>query len=298
MQTARSPCLAVWPSLTLLMSLVSACGGGSTPVIEPPPPPPPQATFIHEGLEKLTVRRIRQHGDRLFAGTDAGLFSKPIGQDSWQTLGLDDSNIRDIGIIDNEHWLVAVSDTGTVPNVNPRLLETVNGGSNWLEVDNDFGGPAPEGMHALHYDSDNQRLYATGADALAVSDDVGRSWRLIDGIWDDLSPPLEALGLNDPRDQVWVGGQNAIGEMVLRRFDLETGESTSFVRILPSPATIKGVTFDPGDPDRILASGEGGILQSLDNGDSWTNLLGDVDSRFYFQAVLDPEDSQVIYTAG
>jgi hypothetical protein len=67
--------------------------------------------------------------------------------------------------------------------------------------------------------------------------------------------------------------------------------------LLPPPAAIKGITFDPGDPSHVLASGEGGILQSRNNGATWTRPLGDVDYRFYFQTVFDPQDARIIYTA-
>lgn len=55
--------------------------------------------------------------------------------------------------------------------------------------------------------------------------------------------------------------------------------------------------LNPLNPDRVIASGEGGILLTLDNGESWTAPLGDVDFRFYFKAVLDPQNSNAIYTA-
>ena len=85
---------------------------------------------------------------------------------------------------------------------------------------------------------------------------------------------------------------------MLRRYDPSSGESVLMSRLLPSPSTIKGITFDASNSDRILASGEGGILESLDNGANWENLLGDVDFRFYFRVVLDPEDGRTLYTAG
>jgi photosystem II stability/assembly factor-like uncharacterized protein len=301
MEAHQLPRIAISSIFALLVSLVAACSGDNSPVVTPPPPlpppPPPQAIFIHEGLDGLTVHRIKQNNNSLFAATDTGLFSKPIGQDSWHTLGLDDSNIHDIVFINDEHWLAAVSDVGPLPNVNPQLLETVNGGSNWLQVDNDLGGVASVGMQALFYDSINMRLFATAWNALAVSNDVGRTWRLLDGNLDVLTA-LGALNWNEAMDQVWVGGQNNIEEMLLRRFDLQTGESGLFESLLPPPAAIKGITFDRNNPDRILASGEPGILQSLDNGDNWSILLSNEDARFYFETELDSEDSQIIYTAG
>lgn len=181
----------------------------------------------------------------------------------------------------------------------PKLYETVNGGANWLPVDNDFGGGLEnEGIWALHYDPASGRLYATGQDALAVSEDVGRSWELLAGTWNGVSPPTTALNLNAATGHVWFGGQNAIEQMKLMRHDLTSGTTTQFSTfLLPAPAAIKGITFDPSDPNHLLACGEGGILQSRNNGATWTRPLGDVDYRFYFQAAFDPRDARIIYTA-
>lgn len=262
------------------------------------PPPAAQPEFRHEGLTGRTINHIHQHDDMLFATSDAGLFGKPLDQDNWWSLGLDDYKVQDVVFVDDQHWLAAVFAAGPNPFLEPRLLETLNGGANWLNVETDFGGDNREGIFALHFDAERERLYATGISALAVSEDLGRSWELLDGDWGAFSQPMQALNLNPATNQMWFGGQNAIEEMVLRRHNLETAETLVFPQLLPSPSVVMGITFDPGNADRVLVSGEGGVLQSLDNGETWTALLGDVDFRFYFQTALDPEDSQTIYTAG
>lgn len=286
-----------------VLGLVTSCGGGGSRGTPPPGGnlPVPQPEFRLDGLSGLTILGIYQHGDRLFAATDDGLFAKALGQDSWQIVGLDSFQIQALSILSDQHMLAAVvlrPDRDVFQD--PELYETVNGGANWLPVDSDFGGGFGEniGIWALHHDVADGRLYATGQDALAVSADTGRSWQLLAGAWDGLSPPQGALNLNAAKGQVWFGGQNAIEQLKLRRHDLESGETTEFdVFLLPSPATIEGITLDPSNPDRILASGEGGILQSLDNGETWAQLLGQASSRFYFETALDPQDSQVIYSA-
>jgi photosystem II stability/assembly factor-like uncharacterized protein len=272
--------------------MLAGCGGSSNP---PPPgatPPPAPPTFVHEGLSGRIVIGIFQHETRLFAATDDGLFGKELGQDAWHLVGLGGFRVEDLAIIDGQHMLATAFQES-------KLYETVNGGANWLPVDNDFGGGFESSMIlALHYERAGGRLYATGADALAVSEDVGRSWQLLAGDWDAVSMPSTALNLNAAKGQVWYGGQNAIEQMTLTRHDLASGATTQFDKsLLPAPAVIKGITFDPSDPNHVLASGEGGILQSRDNGASWTRPLGDVDYRFYFKTVFDPQDVRIIYTA-
>ncbi len=48
----------------------------------------------------------------------------------------------------------------------------------------------------------------------------------------------------------------------------------------------------------IYACGEGGIAFSADQGNSWRNLLGDVNYRFYFDVVFDSNHNNRLYTAG
>lgn len=286
--------------MAFALTIIGGCGGGGGGETAPREPVPGTPVFLREGLDDRIVTHIYQHAERLFATTDDGLYGKPIGRDDWMPLGLEGRFVQDLAIIDDEHWLAAVFAGGANRFLDPRLFETVNGGSNWMEVANDFGGGASqtEGMFALLYDVPSGRLYATGTAALASSDDLGRTWRLLSGGWDTVSGPHEALALNPATQEIWYGGQNAIEELVLHRYDLATMRTETYSRLMPSPSVVKGITFDERNGDRLLVSGEGGILQSLDNGDTWTNLLPDVDSRFYFQTAMDPQDSRIIYTAG
>lgn len=276
---------------------LAACGGGGGGPFEPPVRP--VAVFESEGLAGGTIHQLRRSGDKLFAATDDGLFQKTVGDNRWQLVGLDDINVLAFVAIAADHWLAAGFERSDVTLEHPKLLETVNAGSNWLEISHDFGagGTRTEPIYALAYDPNGGVLYATGTAALARSTDFGRHWDVIDGTVDSAGS-LSALGLQPATGQVWFGGQNAIEQMVLRRYDVGSGQTQSFPAMLPSPSVIKGLTFDPADAERVLASGEGGILQTRDGGTTWINLLGDVDHRFYFNAVLDPADSEVIYTVG
>lgn len=285
----------------MVLGLVAGCGGSSGGGDgNQPPPVVEQPEFRHEGLAGLRVSRVYQHGDQLFAASDDGLFGKAVGSSAWQRIGLAGYEVHDLVILDPQHMLATVVFQPD-PEIfqDAMLYESVNGGANWLPVENDFGGGFSQniGIWALHYDPQSGRLFAIGQDALAVSEDTGRSWELLDGIWDGFSPPNTAL--DAAAGQVWYGGQNAFEQMVLRRHDLASGTTIEFnAFLLPPPATIHGITIDPANPSRLLASGEGGILQTFNNGQTWSRPLGDVDHRFYFQTALDPADARIIYTAG
>lgn len=286
---------SVW---LVTLCVLSACsGGGGRGSTQPPPPAP---TFVSEGLGGFVITEIREHDGQLFAATHNGLFGKAKGDRVWVSLGLDGFRVESVAIIDDMRWVAAVFDPIWDGYLNPRLMETLNGGGNWSELVSDWGGasPDPEPAFKLIYHDTAQRLYASGAGLLARSDDFGATWQLLDGQWGSGTTSLRALRLNEARQQIWYGGQNAIEELILRRYDIATGNIEQWLRLLPSPAVASNVELDPTNGNRILVSGEGGLLQSLDNGASWQTPLGDVNHRFYFQTVLDPQNPAILYTVG
>lgn len=284
--------------------LLCACGGGgsgsnpSPPL--PPAPPIPAPAFVSEGLDDLAITEIREHNGRLFAATHDGLFGKQKGDSTWVPLGLNGFRVESIAIIDDTHWLAAVFDPIWDGWLNPGLMETLDSGTNWTALTTDWGGtnPDPEPVFSLEYHAPTQRLYASGSAVVAQSADFGARWQLLDGQWASGTTPFRALALNEGTQQLWYGGQNAIEELILRRYDFATGNVDSWLRLLPSPAVASSVTLDPSDPNRILVSGEGGILQSFDNGNTWEAPLGDVNHRFYFRTVMDPQNRAALFTVG
>lgn len=281
--------------LLLPCILLAACDGSDELIIEPP-----TREFVPEGLAGRAINGLFQVGERLLATTDAGIYGKGIDQNNWQLVGLQDHLIVDLVIVDELAWIAAVAKSGLNPAVEPELLTSVNRGSNWGVVDSDFGGSedSMEPIYALHYDQVSEVLYATGSLSLAVSKDLGQNWNLLEGSWDAFATGQDALNLNTQRGEIWYGGQNALEQMTLRRVDLPDGSGRGFGRLLPSPAVIKNIEFHAQDAELVFASGEGGILRSEDNGASWTQPLGDVDHRFYYEVVSDPQAPDILFTAG
>lgn len=255
-----------------------------------------EISFEHVGLTGHEVSHLYEFDEQLFAATNQGLY-KLDAAEQWQSLGLDGSEIQDIAFINKDHFIVSVNDEADAA-ASGRLVETVDGGNSWQNINHNFGGEQTETIYGLHYDAYNNALYATGITALAASYDNGRSWDLLNGMWGGFGQPQNVVTHNAVSNNIWYGGQNAIEEMVLVRYPLDTQQAQLFSDLLPSPSVIYGIEFAPESAEQVYVSGEGGVLKTHNNGDEWQTLIGDVDHRFYFEIAIDPGDPQTLYTGG
>jgi len=275
---------------------LAACGDSAAPqrMPEPPVAAPEPFVFSHQGLTGRVVDRLYQQQDKLLALTDDGLYQQQ--QDRWQLLGLQGYTLRDLAFIDDQHWLAAVSSQDEEGMVRHQMQETFNAGASWQEVRRPFGADGEhEGIFALQYDRVQKRLYGTGISVLAASDDLGISWQVLQGFWGGFGQPKSALAIAPDRSRIWWGGQGAIEDGVLFSYRLSDGHEQMFQKLLPDPSVYYNVRFAG---TKVYACGEGGIVLSEDQGDSWKNLLPNVDYRFYFDLMIDPRRNQRLYTAG
>lgn len=88
----------------------------------------------------------------------------------------------------------------------------------------------------------------------------------------------------------------AWGVMSLFRFREQANGLDAFPGLLPNPSVAFSVRFPTGTPRRIVVGGEGGIVQTTDEGSSWKVVLSDQD-RFYFDVLQDPLRPSRLVTA-
>jgi hypothetical protein len=280
-------------TLLLISCLIASCGGSDNHDSDRP-----KISIMYDGLNGRIITRLYEFEGKLFAATDSGLYTKTKGDNPWQSTGLNNREILDLVILDDDHYIASIYRYADEPPIY-QLVETTNSGTSWHQIVHDFGGEeGEEAIFGLHYDNDNNAIYATGIEVLAVSLDEGRHWDIINGYWQGFGQPKTIVKRNATKNEVWYGGQNALEQLVLRAWSLDTSEERLFTDLLPNPSVIYGIQFDPTNSSRIIVSGEGGVLQSMNNGVEWTTLIGDVDYRFYFNVALDPDDPQILYTAG
>ena len=248
----------------------------------------PQPVFASVGLEGRIVYRIGEVDGRLVAATDRGLYLQ-VDETQWELVGDNRWAILDWLPLDSHHWLVSTADGDSYePITKNEVFETLNGGHTWTLVEHDFGGDEPEPIRRLLAVDDE--LYATGWGVLGVSTDGGRHWEPRGGAWRMLATGLTALTRSPDGHHLWYGGQGGIENPVLERYDLRDGshaELGDIRALLEPPSTIKAVRFDPHTPRRVFASGEGGVIQSRNDGASWEGFLLNSDSRFHFDVIAD-----------
>lgn len=277
-----------------LAGLLHGCGGGAGGRDASPAPAP---RLLAEGLDGRVVLRLRPSaGGGLLAATDDGLYQRLPGG-AWTTRGLRGEHVHDVAAVSASRWLASVRSAAGGVDAPPRLLETTNAGVDWHLVVHDFGGAAGvEPIQALVHDGAGARLLATGADVLAVSRDLGRSWQRVAGEYHAFTSPKTALSFDPQLGDVWFGGQDAIERLALFRWRQADGAVVAHPDLMAAPSVVKGIRFDQGRPGRVLVAGEGGVVHSVDRGARWERLFAD-DHHFYFDVVQDPQRPQRWLTA-
>lgn len=285
----KSTCLAV-----MALSMV-ACSDSDS-VTDPSEPP---SAFVYRGLEGSTIVDLVQTENTLVAATESGIY-KYTGNEDWALVTPQDWDVLAVVPLYPSHLLASVQLSAD----EFRLAESLNSGDDWSIVENDFGGVAgvqTEPMLELAFDEASGELFATGYDVLARSDDFGRSWSVYDGDWQRTATGMSALAIAIQHGDIWFGGQDAIENASLRHTDRSTGESTdlseAIQELLVRPSTVKSVVFYPNAETTVFVGGEGGVVRSNDYGTSWSPILTNDTSRFYFDLLVDDETG-MIYTGG
>lgn len=280
-------------ALILLSTLMAACDEDNQI---------PQLKFESMGLDGHIVSQFASNANdsTLYAATDKGLY-KLGSTGSWQRSSPQSWDIKAVVVLYPDHLLASIAVDGDY-----RLMESLNSGLDWHLVEHNFGELEDisdrEPILQMQFDDTSARLYAVGYDVLAMSDDFGREWNVVDGEWGVLATGLSVLRQHPDTLDFWIGGQGAIENPVLRQVDLSgamtVDHSQEISELLEFPSVVKGIRFLDNDAERILVAGEGGIIQSHNYGESWQPLLLNATSRFYFDVLSDPDHDERLYTAG
>lgn len=283
--------------LVAMTLILTACGGSSSeePTTPPPPPVSDKVTTILSGSQ--TVERFYLDGDAQLAGTTTGLFWRADANSDWQNRSPEDSGVADIVVLGSGQYIIAMTPTeGTENSEAHPLYQTSDSGQTWDRISHNFGREFFSVIRSLTYDISTDSIYAVSLGALAKADSSAENWTLLDGDWSTFATGLRLLEYNHAKQAIWFGGQGAIENGYLKRFNIADDFVVRWDDLLPNPHSFMGGLIHPHEPNTVMFGGEGGIAISYDHGASWERPLGDVNHRFYWDIVIDA--AGVLYTAG
>lgn len=289
------------PFIVILLSFIlGACSGsGSSENIaptNPAAPPSAQAPLFQNIMDlPISVTRLLLDGDAQLAATREGLYWRENTQANWQKRSPLDTEVTGVVVIGAGHYIVAIAPQNISDGLAYPLYSSINSGETWELIEHDFGREFNDVIYALAYDETNDNLYATNAVGLAVSNKNAQSWTLLSGFWDGIGDGLKFIRVDGINNNIWFGGQGAIENGIIAKYDRSSSILESWQRLLPNPSAYRGGLIHPTDMSTVMFSGEGGLIISTDNGATWNTPLGDVDFTFYFDVVIDA--SMTLYTA-
>lgn len=258
---------------------------------------PKGLTWKKIGLGGLTVNRLELIGNNLYAMTSDGLYVKNIQTNGGFNLaGLKGKNLLDIAVFSQTHIIASFRNKNDAGNV--ALYETVDGGTNWTVKQNNFGSAGfPEPITDLHWDKQNNILYATGLGVLAKSPDKGATWTPLWGQWGVLATGM--MMEQNPKfpNEIWFGGQGSIenGYLVHAVNEAVVKDWSSLVQ---NPTVPKAIGFDTKTPQNIYVGWEGELIKTPDNGNTWQTLMDrHEDAHFFFGIGISKNNPDQIFTA-
>ncbi|MCC5880174.1 MAG: hypothetical protein JJU03_09820 [Idiomarina sp.] len=289
--------------------ILTACLGSSTPPEQSPPPLPPivgdTIRYNHLGLDSVAVEALYHAGGSVWAAGDGEIYvSRNINarnpdEANWQ-IQLDGALFTHLSGFDEQVLFALGLVVGATASENAvELYRSQDSGENWEIIKHNFGA-AEDGHHsvleALFPDSATGYLYGVGQDLLAISYDQGETWETLFG-QPGMTSRNFSLALQETRNDLWWGGQNAIEQLSLQRFSLNHGTHQSWGELFPSPSTIEHIAFDRTNTDRVFIGTEGGVGLSENYGEDWQQVVFHDDYAFYMAIAQSFAEPDVWYSA-
>lgn len=117
---------------------------------------------IKKGINNLTIRKLVTIGSKLYAGTNAGLYSFDINHENWE-LEYDDRGLQVNGITEYDGNIYIGTNRGIYANVDNQR--------EWKKI--------LEGYSVHNVSSDDRHIYAMTYNELLSSKDKGINWKSI-----------------------------------------------------------------------------------------------------------------------
>jgi photosystem II stability/assembly factor-like uncharacterized protein len=264
------------------------------------PSPAMDFEFRKIGLAGLKVYELSILNERLYAATNNGVYSKNINaEDDFVHLGLEGRNVVDFIVFSDQHIIATTANRGAIAD-DYALLETINGGESWDELDIFGENGFEEPVHSLsvHPHQPNV-IFATGPRCVATSSDFGRNWDLLWGEWGAFASGTSVAEINPAKPtDLWFGGQGAIenGYLCVLRNETVLNE---WYNLVPNPTVAVALAFDQKATQTIYVGFEGALIKTT-NQNTWREVIhGRKDGmRFFYGIVISANHQQRVFSGG
>ena len=262
--------LSVW---LVGIAAVTGCGAGPSGPAQVCSAAVARGCWESLGLDGHHVTAVTATPMGIFAGDfSEGVFRLDSAVGSWVSLGVDHAIVSSLLYVpgDTARLLVGVWPQDREETA-AAVFATEDGGETWKPWD---GGLADQSndqrfwAFSLAVDLGNpRRLFMGSSAAILRSPDGGGTWEFAFG-----GPTSSALGvlgiaISPRRDgNLWAGGESPFFTGYVRHSS-DWGDSWQHVEV--NVAAITVLAIDPDAPEVLWAGAPGGIMSSLDNGETW-----------------------------
>ena len=259
-------------------------------------------TPLNLGIEKCELKeshhqpQMHIEGDILYVCTNQGLYSRDLSnrEGKWQLAGFKDIPLQDFVRSGNDMMALCNSNSSC-------LLLSHDGGENFKDITPDlFKGNKNDGKTLISLAQNpvdsNTLLVLSNPTGILQTSDFGQTWNQITSM---IPQHIGYHPLNP--DIICIGGKTLFYAPCIY-ISYDCGQTWSY--LMPEnhgDNCVNRISFDPVNPDRWIAGGQGVIYSSADNGFTWNthyfegDVRGDVDWRL---AAYDNENSDIVYMAG
>jgi len=223
-------------------------------------------TPVNNGLTNINVTSVAIRSGNIFAGTGAGVFRSTDNGNSWAKLAFGDYDVLALIINNSGHIFAGTDGLG--------IFRSTNNGDSWTRVNN---GLTNTPILALALNKSGNIFAGSFGDPLFRSTDNGTVWTLVDSNLTD--PEVGSLAINS---QGIVFAGTLEGKIFRSRDNITSAWEKLSLRTTSVFAIVinaSDVIF-AGAGDDIFTGAKGdGIFRSTNNGNSWINILPNVDAR-------------------
>jgi photosystem II stability/assembly factor-like uncharacterized protein len=231
------------------------------------------AQWSYHGLAGKFIQVLRSHGEYLYAGTNDGIFRKPVHSTdtTWIPLGLQTRHVMALLVLDDSTYIASVRIT-RAGNDTISLYKSTDAGTQWFKYQNGYGDDDGNSqVNALAMLPSQPMTLFAGDGALGKSTDGGMSWRRVYGAF---TLGINFITINPVRSNIiWAGGENIFFQPFLLKSN-SGGESWQFIPVnLGGDNACYSIAIDPVDSNVAYVGTEGRIIKTLDGGQTWSTLF-------------------------